>query len=86
MIAGHDCNVFCTADEHCDLVYSSTADAGQIAQAYAWTEGVVVTRTEPAREAPPAETMPRENRRGLTANGWLAISDAHRLLVWWRIS
>lgn len=87
MIPGHDCNAYCVGGEHCDLVYADTDDPGSIAQAYGWTEGVVVTRVAPAREAPPPDAdVPSVAYRGLTPAGCLRIADRHRLLVFWRVA
>lgn len=69
-IPGHECSVYCGADEHCELVYASFDHLGSGAaqtppwrtirahfdDAYRKVYGARVLRVEPAREAPPVET------------------------------
>ncbi|MCC6312673.1 MAG: hypothetical protein IT337_01570 [Thermomicrobiales bacterium] len=69
-IPGHDCSVYCAADEHCELVYASFDPLGSgstqtppwrtirahFDDAYRKVYGARVLRAEPAREAPPVET------------------------------
>ena len=94
-IPGHECNVYCSPDstgEHCELVWSGFDhyDTGQTPayesvrrhydDAYRRRYGARVVRTEPAREAPPRETMDPEMITPLV--GFPGNGDVYGWLVW----
>lgn len=91
-IPGHDCNVYCRDDEHCELVWSSfdhhPGRAGQdppyesvrrhYDEAYRHHYGARVVRVEPAREPRPIETMDQRELTPLVGGG----GQSYAWLVW----
>lgn len=90
MIPGHVCNVYCSGDEHCELVWSGfdhlpgDSPLGPFEgirrhydAEYRRHYRARVARCEPAREAPPRETVapeeitPLRGRPGADVYPWL---------------
>lgn len=92
MIPGHECTVYCTGDEHCELVWSTFDHHPSGAEqsppfesvrrhyddAYRRRYGARVARTEPAREPRPLDQMDPAELTPLVGHG----GETHAWLIW----
>lgn len=80
----HACNAYCSDGTHCDLIYTTIAPEGfwSAVRLYGAELRVQLVRAELAREAPPMEAIPLDNRQVVVGH---EMRGDTRILVWWRL-
>lgn len=78
----HDCNAYCEAPLHCELIWTSReASEGEIAQSLGYFRGLKVSRVTPAPEAPEIGHVPQSQLDPVQIG--TAPAGERAYLVWW---